>query len=143
MRASSVKVTLTATHGVLTLSGTTSLSFTTGDGTADASMVSPEPSRTSTGTRGAEIHPDTEYTSSASVESSPTIRATQAQAAPGPTTYHQHTVSSMNHAPGADNTVTTLEDTDCMFTVAVSAYDTDDSRRTTCQSRSPHCPGGH
>ena len=37
--ASPVQVTLTATHGALTLSGITGLSFTTGDGTSDATMV--------------------------------------------------------------------------------------------------------
>src|SRR6185436_11451872 len=37
--ASSVHVTLTATNGTLTLSGITGLSFTTGDGTADATLV--------------------------------------------------------------------------------------------------------
>jgi Domain of unknown function (DUF4394)/Bacterial Ig domain/FG-GAP-like repeat/FG-GAP repeat len=36
---SAVKVTLTATNGVLTLSGITGLTFTTGDGTGDASMT--------------------------------------------------------------------------------------------------------
>jgi hypothetical protein len=34
-----VQVTLTATNGTLTLSGTTGLSFSGGDGTADASMT--------------------------------------------------------------------------------------------------------
>jgi hypothetical protein len=34
-----VQVTLTATNGVLSLSGTTGLSFSGGDGTADASMT--------------------------------------------------------------------------------------------------------
>src|SRR5204862_508907 len=34
-----LQVTLTATHGKLTLSGVTGLSFTTGDGTADATMT--------------------------------------------------------------------------------------------------------
>jgi len=37
--ANPVKVTLTATNGTMTLNGTAGLSFTTGDGTADASMV--------------------------------------------------------------------------------------------------------
>src|SRR5690606_4628291 len=36
--ASNVRLTLTATNGVLTLSGTAGLAFTTGDGTSDASM---------------------------------------------------------------------------------------------------------
>src|SRR6185436_4915950 len=36
---SSVKITLTATNGSLTLSGVTGLTFTTGDGTSDATMV--------------------------------------------------------------------------------------------------------
>src|SRR4030095_174337 len=36
--SSSVQVTLTATNGTLTLSGTSGLSFTSGDGTADATM---------------------------------------------------------------------------------------------------------
>ena len=35
----SIQVTLTATNGTLTLSGTTGLSFTVGDGTADATMT--------------------------------------------------------------------------------------------------------
>src|SRR5205823_1150943 len=34
-----LQVTLTATHGTLTLNGTTGLSFTVGDGTADATMT--------------------------------------------------------------------------------------------------------
>ena len=34
-----VEVTLTATNGAITLSGTTGLSFTAGDGTADATMT--------------------------------------------------------------------------------------------------------
>src|SRR5207249_47463 len=33
------KVTLSVTHGTLSLSGTTGLAFTIGDGTADATMV--------------------------------------------------------------------------------------------------------
>src|SRR5205823_13686296 len=37
--ASSVQVTLTATNGTLTLSGLSGLSFTVGDGTADATMT--------------------------------------------------------------------------------------------------------
>lgn len=37
--ANSVEVTLSATNGVLTLAGTVGLSFTTGDGTADSSVV--------------------------------------------------------------------------------------------------------
>ena len=37
--ASPLQVTLTATHGTLTLAGTAGLAFTTGDGSADASMV--------------------------------------------------------------------------------------------------------
>jgi len=36
---SDLEVTLTATHGTLTLSGTTGLTFTTGDGTADTTMT--------------------------------------------------------------------------------------------------------
>jgi hypothetical protein len=34
-----LQITLTATHGVLTLGGTTGLSFTVGDGSADATMT--------------------------------------------------------------------------------------------------------
>ncbi len=37
--SSPVQVTLTATNGAVTLSGTTGLTFTTGDGTADAAMT--------------------------------------------------------------------------------------------------------
>src|SRR5205814_1079852 len=37
--SSSVQVTLTATNGTLTLSGTSGLTFTAGDGTADATMT--------------------------------------------------------------------------------------------------------
>ena len=37
--ANPVQITLTATHGVLTLSGIVGLTFSTGDGTADASMT--------------------------------------------------------------------------------------------------------
>ena len=37
--AATVEVTLTATHGTISLSGTAGLSFTTGDGTSDATMV--------------------------------------------------------------------------------------------------------
>ena len=37
--SSSLQVTLSVTHGLLTLGGTTGLSFTTGDGTDDSSMV--------------------------------------------------------------------------------------------------------
>ncbi len=37
--ANAVRVTLTATHGTVTLSGTSGLSFITGDGTSDATMI--------------------------------------------------------------------------------------------------------
>jgi hypothetical protein len=66
---SPVKVTLTATHGVLTLSGTNNLSFTTGDGTADATMTfTGTISNINTALAGLIFAPTANYNGPASVE---------------------------------------------------------------------------
>ena len=66
---SPVQVTLTATHGVLTLAGTTGLSFVSGDGTADASMsFTGELTDINAALDGLGFAPDLNYNGAASVQ---------------------------------------------------------------------------
>ncbi len=64
-----LKVTLTATNGTLTLSGTTGLSFTTGDGTNDPTMVfTGSASDINAALSGMSFTPTLNYSGSASVQ---------------------------------------------------------------------------
>ncbi len=123
-----VAVALTATNGTLTLSGTTGLTFTSGDGTADASMAF-------TGTLvninaaldGLEFSPTAGYSGSASVQIvtddqgntgsggpqsdsdtvsitvnavSPTLNDAPVNTVPGPQNVHQDTALTLSTANG-------------------------------------------
>ncbi|OQY43343.1 MAG: hypothetical protein B6247_31860 [Candidatus Parabeggiatoa sp. nov. 2] len=67
--ANAVAVTLTATNGTLTLSGTTGLTFSSGDGTADASMAfTGTLVNINTALDGLEFSPTAGYSGSASVQ---------------------------------------------------------------------------
>ncbi|QEL17930.1 YDG domain-containing protein [Limnoglobus roseus] len=63
-----IKITITATHGVLTLSGTAGLSFTTGDGTADPAMTfTGSLASVNTALAGLRFTPDSNYNGTAAV----------------------------------------------------------------------------
>lgn len=64
-----LKVTLTATHGALTLNGITGLTFTNGDGTGDATMTfSGTQTAINAALNGLIFRPDAEYAGPASVQ---------------------------------------------------------------------------
>jgi hypothetical protein len=66
--SNAVKITLGITNGTLTLSGTTDLTFTTGDGSADASMVfTGTTTAVNTALAGMSYAPTTDYTGSSTL----------------------------------------------------------------------------
>jgi uncharacterized delta-60 repeat protein len=66
---SPVRVRLTATHGILTLSGTSGLSFTTGDGTNDATMTfNGSLANVNTALNGLSFNPTQGFSGAASLE---------------------------------------------------------------------------
>src|SRR5207247_421974 len=116
--SSVVQVALVSTHGWLTLSGTSGLTFSAGDGTSDAIM-------TFTGTigninaalNGMSFAPYPNYNGSAGVQ---IVTNDQGNSGSGgslsDTDSWWMTVSGVNDAPvGTTNTVTTFEDTAKLF----------------------------
>ena len=123
-----VAVALTATNGTLTLSGTSGLSFTTGDGTADASMAfTGMLVNINTALDGLEFSPTGGYSGSASVQIetndqghsgsggaasdsdtvsitvnavSPTLNDAPVNTVPGPQNVHQDTALTLSTANG-------------------------------------------
>src|SRR5206468_2685446 len=66
---SSVRVTVTATNGTMTLNGITGLSFTAGDGTADATMTfTGTVANINTALNGMSFAPTADYNGAASVQ---------------------------------------------------------------------------
>src|SRR5262249_48776990 len=118
--ASSVRVTLTATNGTLTLSGITGLSFTAGDGTADPTM-------TFTGTManinaalaGMVYSPTANYNGAATVQiSTNDLGNTGSGGALGDTDTVNLTINAVNDAPV--NSVPAAQTTNEDFTLTFS-----------------------
>ena len=125
-----VAVTLTATNGTLTLSGTTGLTFTTGDGTADASMAF-------TGTLvninaaldGLKFSPTAGYSGSATVQ---IVTDDQGNTGSGGAASDSDTVSItvnaaavVNHAPTFTSTPVTDATQGTLYTYNITTTDVD------------------
>ena len=119
--AGSMQVTLSVLHGTLTLSGLTGLSFTSGDGTADGSMVfTGTVANINAALAGLSYAPTSNY---AGADTLSIITSDQGNTGTGGLLTDSDTVAitvnSVNDAPaGASTTITTLEDTAYTFTVA-------------------------
>ncbi|MDI1258673.1 Ig-like domain-containing protein [Aquabacterium sp.] len=117
----SMQVTLSVLHGTLTLSGLTGLSFTSGDGTADGSMVfTGTVANINAALAGLSYTPTSNY---AGADTLSIVTSDQGNTGTGgPLTDSDMvaiTVNSVNDAPaGASTTITTLEDTAYTFTAA-------------------------
>ena len=98
---SSAAVTLTATNGMLTLNGTTGLSFSTGDGSADATMTfSGTLASINAALNGLHFDPTTASRATPECRSAPTTLATPAPAAPrSDVDTVSIEVGTVNHAP--------------------------------------------
>ncbi len=122
--AAAVKVTLNATNGTMILNGTTGLSFSTGDGTADANMVfTGTITNINTALNGMSFTPTLNYNGSASVQ---IITDDQGNTGPGGAMTDNDSVAvtvtavddaPVNTVPGAQ---TVAEDTDLVFNSANS-----------------------
>ncbi|MDP1612088.1 MAG: DUF4347 domain-containing protein, partial [Sulfuritalea sp.] len=127
----SLTVTLTVTNGAITLSGTTGLSFTTGDGTADTTMTfSGSPTNINNALAGMGYAPTANYNGSA------TLTVTTGDGSTTDSDSIAITVLAVNDAPdGTNNTVNTDEDTAYTFTAANFGFtDTSDSPANSLQA---------
>ena len=125
--AASLEVTLTATHGTLSLSGTAGLAFSAGDGTSDATM-------TFTGTAaainsalaGLTYDPDNNYNGPASLQMVTDDQGnTGAGGAQSDTDGVAITVEPVDDDPDAVDDTKTVDEDDPPTTVDVLANDTD------------------
>ncbi|MDO8955221.1 MAG: cadherin-like domain-containing protein [Gammaproteobacteria bacterium] len=116
-----MQVTLSVLHGTLTLSGLSGLSFSSGDGTADASMVfTGTIANINAALAGLSYTPDSNYVGADTLS---IITSDQGNTGTGgalsDTDTVAITVTSVNDAPaGASTTITTLEDTAYTFSAA-------------------------
>jgi len=125
-----LEVTLSVLHGTLTLSGTTGLLFSVGDGADDATMTfTGTVAAINTTLDGLVYSPTLNYNGS---ETLTIITSDQGYTGSGGVQSDTDTVSitvdSVNDAPsGTDNTVTTPEDTDYIFAIGDFGFsDTND-----------------
>lgn len=125
----SIKVTISATHGLLSLSGITGLTFTTGDGTADATMTfTGSISDINTALTGLKYQPDANFNGAASLTIvSDDQGLTGAGGAKTDTDTVDITVTSVNDAPVgvADSFTTKQNQTLHVAAPGVLANDTD------------------
>ncbi|MDO9002609.1 MAG: DUF4347 domain-containing protein, partial [Aquabacterium sp.] len=131
----SLQVTLSVLHGTLTLSGLTGLSFTTGDGAADATMVfTGTIANINAALAGLSYTPTANY---AGADTLSMVTSDQGNAGAGGALNDSDTVAitvnAVNDAPaGASTTITTLEDTAYTFTAADFGFtDANDSPANT------------
>ena len=119
--ANPIKITLTATNGTLTLSTIAGLAFTTGDGTADATMVfTGTLTAVNTALNGMSFNPTANFNGAASLQIVSDDQGNTGTGGPLTDTDTVNiTVNAVNDPPsGADKTVSTAEDTAYTFTVA-------------------------
>jgi hypothetical protein len=115
-----VEVTLTATNGTLTLSGTTGLTFSTGDGTADAAMVFIGTiTNINTALDGMSFTPTPDYNGPASVQITTDDQGhTGLGGAKSDTDTVNITVQAVNDAPVADDDAYSVDEG---YTLTVAA----------------------
>lgn len=116
-----IKITLTATNGVITLSTTAGLSFITGDGTADATMMfTGTLTAVNTALNGMSFTPTANFSGAASLQIVSDDQGNTGTGGPLTDTDSVNiTVNALNDPPaGTDNTVSTAEDTAYTFTAA-------------------------
>ncbi len=119
--ANPIKITLTATNGTITLSTTAGLSFITGDGTADATMMfTGTLTAVNTALNGMSFTPTANFSGAASLQIVSDDQGNTGTGGPLTDTDSVNiTVNAANDPPaGTDNTVSTAEDTAYTFTAA-------------------------
>jgi hypothetical protein len=119
--ANPVKITLTATNGTITLSTTAGLSFITGDGTADATMMfTGTLTAVNTALNGMSFTGTANFSGAASLQIVSDDQGNTGTGGPLTDTDSVNiTINAANDPPaGTDNTVSTAEDTAYTFTAA-------------------------
>jgi hypothetical protein len=119
--ANPVKITLTATNGTITLSTTAGLSFITGDGTADATMMfTGTLTAVNTALNGMSFTGTANFSGAASLQIVSDDQGNTGTGGPLTDTDSVNiTINAVNDPPsGTDNTVSTSEDTAYTFTAA-------------------------
>src|SRR5439155_33572 len=128
--AGSEQVTLTGTNGAITLSGTSGLSFSTGDGTADATMTfTGTVANINTALNGLSFAPTANFFGAASLAITTNDQGnTGSGGALTDSDSVAITVNEVNDAPvAADDAATTNEDTAVSGNVLTNDSDTDNS----------------
>jgi hypothetical protein len=136
--ANPIKITLTATNGTLTLSTTAGLSFITGDGTADATMMfTGTLTAVNTALNGMSFTGTANFSGAASLQIVSDDQGNTGTGGPLTDTDSVNiTINAVNDPPsGTDNTVSTAEDTAYTFTAADFGFtDPNDTPPNTLQA---------
>ena len=136
--ANPIKITLTATNGTLTLSTTAGLSFITGDGTADATMMfTGTLAAVNTALNGMSFTGTANFSGAASLQIVSDDQGNTGTGGPLTDTDSVNiTINAANDPPaGTDNTVSTAEDTAYTFTAADFGFsDPNDTPPNTLQA---------
>ena len=136
--ANPIKITLTATNGTITLSTTAGLSFITGDGTADATMMfTGTLTAVNTALNGMSFTGTANFSGAASLQIVSDDQGNTGTGGPLTDTDSVNiTINAANDPPsGTDNTVSTAEDTAYTFTAADFGFtDPNDTPPNTLQA---------
>ena len=136
--ANPIKITLTATNGTISLSTTAGLSFITGDGTADATMMfTGTLTAVNTALNGMSFTGTANFSGAASLQIVSDDQGNTGTGGPLTDTDSVNiTVNALNDPPsGTDNTVSTAEDTAYTFTAADFGFsDPNDTPPNTLQA---------